>query len=678
MRNRFRVRFFSEVLLAALLTSLILTIGCGAKKGNLLPGAQDAGEDPLGVSTITKIQDLGSIRTRSSQTPQAVVFTQPLSGTSVQAVTGAIFYDLQTKLPPPYAPEERETISINYNDLNDGVNRAWNSPAFYSLSSYWPAYQFVPYFGESVVVSPDGKKIVMNPVSLSATGPVTVIKSDLYVSNIDGTNLVKIADGLPALPKNVSFEYDDMRRPDATKKMPLEAAWSKDQTKIAFTDINGIYIVDLNTKKLTKVATDRGQFAWSPDGMKVAFVTSKNIYITDANGVVLSKTPVAYASNKPVWSSNGQSLTFTAVLEGMSSSLASVASSQDAVEVCTMSVNGTDIKRLTTNAYPESGMQWSPDGTKISFDLLIFTDYETYIMDANGQNQIKLSRKCHYPSSSAWSPDGKQLAFFSQIHPGRPSLNLVNADGSNETVLPSYSSSDSPLPWYYTSGNTLGPTGGSTAEFPLSGSFQYQKLTEAGDSWLPFTRYKSLVGRTLGQRESDFGNTAAGYLRGEKDHKSRSLVLFDTSAGSHESVTVTPLSVPVTATSSTKTVDNLFFVVKGSGSINALQYMGFNNAERPIDIKSLSMPTGTAGVIVGFSAAGTVSATIPFQEGAPLPIASSGDLITISGKFPAVYNAKGENIAPTGATSPVLNKITARDSLGFALGGRDRARVSWH
>jgi Tol biopolymer transport system component len=664
MQNRFIVRLFSLMLLTSLLAGIILTMGCGAK------GTSDTFSDPNAVSPVTKIQDLGPIRARTSQTPQAVTFTQLTSGASVQAVSGAIFYDLQTKLQPPYNNDEKVVYPVDYQHINDGSKNDWNPFSSYTLDKLVNNNYYTYNVADSVSISPDGKKIVMNPVMI--TPQADTLKSYLYISNVDGTNLVKIGDGLPALPPNVSFFSSVYNTANSGKiaRPKLDVAWSKNQVTIAFSDINGTYIIDTNTKRVNKVSADIGHPVWSPDGTKIAFASPKNIYIADINGTVLVKKTVAYTANSPVWSVDGQNLAFTAVLENME---VSGSNYRDAVEVYTMSVSGTNIKRLTTNKFPELGMQWSLDGTKIAYDLQIFTDYETYIINADGQNQIKLNRNCHYPSFSVWSPDGRQLAFTSELQPGSPSINLVNADGSNETVIPTgfQDNYSKPQPWYYTNFPfnfnfrypDISQFDGKTqeiADIQSSKQSEYRKLEEIGDSWLPFTRYKNLVGNTLGSASGDFGYTAAGYLRGEKEGKSTSLVLFNTPTGSHESVTITPLASSITSTISmtNATLDELLFVVKGSDGVNAFQYMSFNAQERPVESRSLAMPSGTIGVVVGFSPAGTVSTTIPFQVNSPVSTAPSGDLVTISGKFPAVYNAKGENIAPIGARTITLNGKT--------------------
>ena len=73
-------------------------------------------------------------------------------------------------------------------------------------------------------------------------------------------------------------------------------------------------------------------------------------------------------------------------------------------EVFTMSVEGTDRKRLTVNIAADMGDDWSPDGTRIAFSSLRDGNGEIYIMNVDGTEKVNLTRNDANDHGAAWSP----------------------------------------------------------------------------------------------------------------------------------------------------------------------------------------------------------------------------------------------------------------------------------
>ena len=74
-------------------------------------------------------------------------------------------------------------------------------------------------------------------------------------------------------------------------------------------------------------------------------------------------------------------------------------------------------------------MSWSPDGTKIAFEL----SGSVYLVNGNGTGlaQLTFGPYAYLPS---WSPDGSRIAYFlQQEHQQR--LYLMSLDGSGEVPL---------------------------------------------------------------------------------------------------------------------------------------------------------------------------------------------------------------------------------------------------
>jgi Tol biopolymer transport system component len=81
---------------------------------------------------------------------------------------------------------------------------------------------------------------------------------------------------------------------------------------------------------------------------------------------------------------------------------------------------------------------WSPDGTRIAYHSGTgnFPSFTLWAINSDGSDQVQLT---HLPPGAlypAWSPDGAKIAFSANTDNGLH-ISLMNADGSNQTVLTS-------------------------------------------------------------------------------------------------------------------------------------------------------------------------------------------------------------------------------------------------
>ena len=88
-----------------------------------------------------------------------------------------------------------------------------------------------------------------------------------------------------------------------------------------------------------------------------------------------------------------------------------------------MNANGSNPVNLGVEGWSPS---FSPDGTKIAFEVTPWPDRNIYVMNADGTNPTDI----HAGYDPAWSPDGNLIAFVY----GR-SIWIMNTDGSNATQL---------------------------------------------------------------------------------------------------------------------------------------------------------------------------------------------------------------------------------------------------
>jgi Tol biopolymer transport system component len=122
------------------------------------------------------------------------------------------------------------------------------------------------------------------------------------------------------------------------------------------------------------------------------------------------------------------------------------------LDIYTMNVDGSDVRRLTTTPGYDGGPWWSPDGTKIAYrawhpvdsaltsyrDLLAQrlvrpNRMELWVMNADGSDQRQITHLGGANFGPSWTADGRRLIFssnYKQPRSGNFDLYLVNPDGT--------------------------------------------------------------------------------------------------------------------------------------------------------------------------------------------------------------------------------------------------------
>jgi dipeptidyl aminopeptidase/acylaminoacyl peptidase len=138
----------------------------------------------------------------------------------------------------------------------------------------------------------------------------------------------------------------------------------------------------------------------------------------------------------PSWSPDGTKLAFD------------VQSGGD-TEIYTATVygsNGSNLSKLTTTPGWNFLPAWSPDGSRIAYVHTSGANHDIWIMNADGSNPVRLTHDPDFDLNPTWSPDGDKLAFESN-RTGRLEIYVMNADGSHVSRLTNTSGFDGSPAW---------------------------------------------------------------------------------------------------------------------------------------------------------------------------------------------------------------------------------------
>ena len=248
--------------------------------------------------------------------------------------------------------------------------------------------------------------------------------------------------------------------------------------------VPGIAVTKDGMTRLTNNLAEDESPEFSPDGKKIVFVSNRegarNIYVMNADGGnVVRLTNISTAENSPTWSPDGtrilfessrdgnpeiyvmkadgsdqRRLTFNAVVDGgparfspdgrrivFSRSAANEGVAYYNFDIYTMSIDGEDLRQLTTDPEYDAEPHWSPDGTKITFVSAREKGFDVFVMNADGSDQINLTKDRENQSPIDWTPDGKQIIFTAESlsRTNASQIWVMNADGSNRRQISSFS-----------------------------------------------------------------------------------------------------------------------------------------------------------------------------------------------------------------------------------------------
>jgi len=195
-------------------------------------------------------------------------------------------------------------------------------------------------------------------------------------------------------------------------------------------------------RRLTVHPANDLEATMSPDGTRIAFTSTRggdqDIWIMYADGSGLKQLTFTPGEDRPgTFSPDGTRLAFQSARFPVPAG-----TGHSRLELFTMAIDGSDVRRLTNNNFQDSFAHWSPNGDRIAFTSNRAGDFEIWSLvpvdadnDGNADVQTRVTNSPGEDSHASWSPDGSQLTFHSRRDPGAIEIYRMNADGSNPVRL---------------------------------------------------------------------------------------------------------------------------------------------------------------------------------------------------------------------------------------------------
>ncbi len=302
------------------------------------------------------------------------------------------------------------------------------------------------------------------PATLDAASQVTKAKVNLRQTN-GKIVFMSTHDGNPEIYA-VNPDGSGLDRLTDNDVGDVAPAWSPDGSRIAFTcgigpltgggfstfEPSDICVMDAEGRgsvRLTDDPVSDGEPAWSPDGRRIAFRRAADLYTMKPDGTDLTRlTTDAYAS-EPAWSPDGTRIAYVSLQSPCPGGCPLPSPQPFVPQILVMNADGTGAVNLTNDAAIEARHpSWSPDGMRIAYDAHPSAGGEVaiWLMNPDGSAKIRLPPAPGNDSEPAWSPDGTKIV-FTRYGNNLGDIFIRNADGTGAVAVTNLPGFDASPDW---------------------------------------------------------------------------------------------------------------------------------------------------------------------------------------------------------------------------------------
>lgn len=253
---------------------------------------------------------------------------------------------------------------------------------------------------------------------------------EIFLMNVDGSETTRLHQSVIG-----NQTLTDDSAPD----------WSPDGSKLVFTSLRDevgenwnyeIYVMNADGSDQRRLTDAPGVDAfadWSPDGTRIIFERegsngTRDIWMMNADGtsqVNLTDDP-DHDDILASWSPDGTRIAFASDRDDLPGGCEADCN----VDVYVMTIDGSDLVRLTEDLANDAFPEWSPDGSRFLFHSNRAGNWDVFVMNADGTGQFNLTNTPAMDAWAVWSPDGTRIAFNSN-RDGNVEIYLMDPDGAN-------------------------------------------------------------------------------------------------------------------------------------------------------------------------------------------------------------------------------------------------------